>query len=47
MCPALTELSVRIGWVAVVSAVIVLHIQETWTLQVFTNIILLSSDKFC
>ena len=46
VCPAITELSVRIGWVAVVSAVIVLHIQETWTLQVFDNIILLISDKF-
>jgi len=33
VCPALFELSVRLFWVVIVTAVIILHVQETWTLQ--------------
>ena len=28
------ELSVRLGWVVIVTAIIIFHVHETWTLQV-------------
>jgi sn1-specific diacylglycerol lipase len=33
VCPATFELSVRLVWVVIVTAVIIFHVQETWTLQ--------------
>jgi len=33
VCPAVTELLVRLNWVVVVTAVLVFHVRETYTLQ--------------
>jgi len=33
VCPATFELSVRLVWVVIVTAVIIFHVHETWTLQ--------------
>ena len=33
VCPAVTELSIRLGWVAVVVAVIIFHVREAESLQ--------------